>query len=110
MRLDREACRAASLNAAVAERRGSETPPCIKRGLRWLAAALVAAVTPKCLLCLAGYVAAGGAAVELCGGTPDNAATVWLIGGAVGTSLLAFGLWRARKKRGGVSGRGGTVR
>jgi|GEM_PF-5735258 len=65
---------------------------------------------PKCLFCVVGYLAMGGAAVELCGGSPDNPATAWLVGGSAGAILLLFGLWRYRKNRCGVSGPGGTVR
>jgi hypothetical protein len=103
-------CRAQSLNpasmAAICNRgpsckpahgrRGSETPPYSKRVL---IAALVALILPKCLLCLAGYLAAGGALVELCGGAPDDHSAAWWVGGAVALMLLAGARWHAGRKR-----------
>lgn len=43
------------------------------RALRWSATASVLAVTPKCLLCVFGYLAlAAGARVEICGAGPSR--------------------------------------
>jgi hypothetical protein len=65
---------------------------------RWLLAALVAVVAPKCLLCLAGYLAAGGAAVELCGAvetTSHAGAILAVAAGGVLVGALVFGICRA---------------
>jgi len=57
-------------------------------------------VLPKCLVCVAGYLAlAGGlvtATTELCGETAGDTLTAW---GAVVTGLviLAVGLWLMRR-------------
>lgn len=107
MARNNEACRTASPTAAIAVRRCSETPPYSRR---WLAGALAAVFMPKCVLCVAGYVAAGGAVVELCGGTPDNDSAVWLVGGAAAVVLLAVGRWIEWKKPRTLSGRGRPVR
>lgn len=77
---------------------------------RGLLAALAAVVAPKCLLCLAGYLAVGGAAVELCGGAPDDHTAAWLLGGIAGVMLLVIGWRRSSKRKDGMSGRPHTVR
>ncbi len=100
---------------------------------RWLVAALAAVVAPKCVLCLAGYLAAGGAVVELCGGVPEENSTPWLVGVTLGLALIGaaavtpLGIRlttaatvtkrpsgrpaeHARDSHGVASGRGGSVR
>jgi hypothetical protein len=77
---------------------------------RWLVAALAAAVAPKCALCLAGYLAAGGAAVELCSGPADDPSVAWLAGGAAGAAFLLIGLGGWRKRHRNLSGRPPSVR
>lgn len=64
---------------------------------RWLLAALAAVVAPKCLLCLAGYLALGGAAVELCGGAEpeSHSGTIMAVtAGCVIVGTLVFRIWR----------------
>jgi hypothetical protein len=62
-------------NVKPEDRSGIRRPS--QRTLRWGAGAVALAVTPKCLLCVFGYLAlAAGAQVEMCGATPSRAATV----------------------------------
>jgi hypothetical protein len=64
---------------------------------RWLIAALAAVIAPKCLLCLAGYLAVGGAAVELCGGAESESrsgAIMAVVAGCVIAGALVFSIWR----------------
>lgn len=61
----------------------------------WLAAVLAALVAPKCGLCLAGYLAAGGVVVELCGGAAHDHAAAWLADGAAALVLLVAAWWLA---------------
>ena len=93
---------------------GSAIPPYSRMSWRrssfgWL---LVAVVMPKCLFCLAGYLALttgiATAAPELCGAAADDAAGSlgwWLVGPVVFVGVTFF---RGRRAR--VSGSGRTVR
>lgn len=82
---------------------GTTTPPraMARPGWRrWLLPVACAALLPKCLLCVAGYLALAGGLVisttELCGGIAGDTPTAW---GAVVTGLviLAVGLWLMRR-------------
>lgn len=69
---------------------------------RWVAGAVALVVLPKCLLCLASYVAAGAAGLELCGVTATDGATEGLaqtIG--IAAVALASGAWLSRRRAGG---------
>ncbi len=67
---------------------------------RWILPVACAALLPKCLMCVAGYLTlAGGlvtATTELCGEATGDTPTAW---GAVVTGLviLAVGLWLMRR-------------
>ena len=65
---------------------------------RWLAAALVAVFVPKCTLCLAGYIAAAGAAVELCGGGVNDGPHAGWAGLAAGALIFLIGAGRGGKE------------
>ena len=69
-----------------------------------------AAFLPKCVLCVIGYLAAGGVLVELCGSAPDDPSAVWFVGVALGVVMFLLGLRRSRKTCVAVSGRGEAVR
>ncbi|WP_157693953.1 hypothetical protein [Opitutus sp. GAS368] len=78
----------------------AETAP-FRHRTRWLAAGITALLLPKCLLCVAGYIAlAGGFAAvvpELCGGSaaPSNGAAVATAAlGLVAGALLLACAWR----------------
>ena len=73
------------------------------RGRGWLIPAVLLALAPKCLLCVAGYVAAGAAlgfgGTELCGG-PAGTGGHWTAGlFALGLALGAAGLFLAYRRR-----------
>jgi hypothetical protein len=77
----------------------------LRRSSRWATAAVVLALTPKCMLCLAAYVGLGTAlglsAPELCGAPADSPSSwAWILvvlGIALGIlGLLARGRWHAR--------------
>ena len=73
------------------------------RGRGWLIPAVLLAFAPKCLLCVAGYVAAGAAlrfgGAELCGGPAGSGGhwTAWLA--ALGLTLGVAGFWAHRRSR-----------
>jgi hypothetical protein len=71
---------------------------------RWLAAALAALFMPKCVVCIAGYVATGGVALELCGGVNNDGPAAWWAGVAGGALILTIGAWMGQRKPGSVSG------
>lgn len=80
----------------------SQSPPVTTRAgwRRWILPVACAAVLPKCLMCVAGYLAlAGGlvtATTDLCGEAAGDNLTAW---GVVVTGLviLAVGLWLMRR-------------
>jgi hypothetical protein len=66
-----------------------------RRSLRWAAAGTLVALTPKCLLCFAGYVGLGAAfgpgGPELCGGMPVAAVHwTWLLPALGAAGCLAL--------------------
>ena len=100
-------CRAGSPNPAFCD---LDRKKC-RTGMKpWLAAALAAAFMPKCMLCVAGYLAAGGAAVELCGVVESDSVAAWPAGLAAGALVLIGGAWVRRKKHRDVSGTHPAVR
>jgi hypothetical protein len=77
-------------------------PRLVNRPLPRLAAVVLMALAPKCLVCMAAYVGLGGAlglvGPEICGGTAAPAAS-WLpvLGGTLGaTAIIGLALWRRR--------------
>lgn len=80
----------------------TKRPPVIARPgwRRWILPVACAAVLPKCLMCVGGYLAlAAGlvtATTELCGEAAGDSLTAW---GTVVTGLviLAVGLWLMRR-------------
>lgn len=78
------------MNVEIRNRKG--VGPRQNRALRWSATAAVVAVTPKCAMCVLGYLAlATGAQVEICGAPPRSAELAELFAplltvGAIGTT------------------------
>lgn len=69
---------------------------------RWLAAAFVAAATPKCLLCVFGYLGLAGSVgwfgPELCGAaTPPLVSAIAVVAGLSSGAALALIWHRGRK-------------
>ena len=94
-------CRAGSPNPAFCD---LDRKKC-RTGMKpWLAAALAATFMPKCALCVAGYLAAGGAAVELCGAVEADPAAAWPARQAAGAVGLIGGAWGRRQKHPGGCG------
>jgi hypothetical protein len=59
-------------NVEIRNRKGTDSGR--GRALRWSAGAVMLAVTPKCAICVFGYLAlaVGGAQVEICGAGPQR--------------------------------------
>ena len=73
-----------------------------RAGLRvWLVPGVLLALTPKCFLCIAAYIAAGSAlrlgSPEFCGGTTAIHWTTWLF--ALGLALGTVGFFAHSRNR-----------
>lgn len=81
------------------------------RGWRWAAAVAALALLPKCVVCVAGYVAAlagfAAAGAEICGvgAARAGAAHGWVFAGMVVALGGAGGWWWSRRR--GRTGRAG---
>lgn len=71
--------------------------------LRWGLGVALLALTPKCLVCVAGYLGLGAwlglKAPELCGASPSGvSAWMWSALGVVGVAVMAL-LWHRRDQQ-----------